>query len=85
MNTNNNAAGGTGFFSDLSPRSGAGCSQRRKVFTWQTLPACDPDDLFADTVGQAAGFSLHAGVAVKARERAKLERLCRLCRPLHNE
>jgi len=28
-------------------------------------------------VGEVAGFSLHAGVAVRANERAKLERLCR--------
>jgi hypothetical protein len=28
-------------------------------------------------VGKVAGFSLHAGVAAKAHERAKLERLCR--------
>ena len=42
----------------------------RKVFTLQTLPACDPDDALE-------GFSLHAGVAAKARERDKLERLCR--------
>jgi len=28
-------------------------------------------------VGEAAGFSLHAGVATKANERTKLERLCR--------
>ena len=28
-------------------------------------------------LGEAAGFSLHAGVAAKANERAKLERLCR--------
>lgn len=27
--------------------------------------------------GNAAGFSLHAGVATKANERDKLERLCR--------
>jgi len=38
---------------------------------------CDPDDPLADTVGKTAGFSLHAGVAAKARERDKLERLCR--------
>ena len=30
---------------------------------------------FADTVGKVAGFSLHAGVAATARERADLERL----------
>jgi hypothetical protein len=52
----------------------------------QTLPACDADDLFADTVGKTAGFSLHAGVAVKARERDKLERLCRyITRPAVSE
>jgi hypothetical protein len=28
-------------------------------------------------LGDVAGFSLHAGVATKANERAKLERLCR--------
>jgi len=28
-------------------------------------------------VGEAAGFSLHAGVATNANEREKLERLCR--------
>jgi hypothetical protein len=28
-------------------------------------------------VGEVSGFSLHAGVATKANERAKLERLCR--------
>jgi len=28
-------------------------------------------------MGKVAGFSLHAGVATKANERSKLERLCR--------
>jgi hypothetical protein len=60
----------------------AGC----KVFTLQTLPASDPEDQFGDTVGKAAGFSLHAGVAAKAHERKKLERLCRyICRPAVSE
>ncbi len=37
--------------------------------------------MFVDT-GQVAGFSLHAGVATKAHERDKLERLCRyIARP----
>jgi hypothetical protein len=36
--------------------------------------------------GQAAGFSLHAGVAVKANERDKLERLCHyITRPAVSE
>jgi hypothetical protein len=39
-----------------------------------TLPACDPEEVFADTVGRVAGFSLHAGVAARADERKKLER-----------
>jgi hypothetical protein len=42
-----------------------------------SLPACDPKGPFGDTVGRVAGFSLHAGVAAKARESQKLERLCR--------
>ena len=63
-----------------------GNQQGRKVFTLQTLPACDADDMFADTVGKTVGFSLHAGVAVKARERDKLERLCRyITRPAVSE
>ena len=42
--------------------SQAGC----KVFTLQTLPACDSEDPFGDNVGRVAGFSLHAGVAARA-------------------
>ena len=61
----------------ITYRIAVGPQQGRKVFTLQTLPACDADDLFADIVGKTAGFSLHTGVAVKARERDKLERLCR--------
>jgi len=30
--------------------------QGRKVFALQTLPACDSDGQFADTVGKVAGF-----------------------------
>jgi hypothetical protein len=53
-----------------------GPQQGRKVFTLQTLPD-ESDSLSSSTVGETAGFSLHAGVATKANERAKLERLCR--------
>ena len=61
-----------------------GPQQGRKVFTLQTLPACD--EPFDDPVGKAAGFSLHAGVAAKANERKKLERLCRyIARPAVSE
>jgi Putative transposase len=44
--------------------------------TLQTIPDCG-DDPFTTRVGHVAGFSLHAGVATKTNERAKLERLCR--------
>ena len=40
-------------------------------------------DRFTTRVANVAGFSLHAGVATKANERAKLERLCRyITRPV---
>jgi len=52
------------------------------VFTLQTLPICDEEDWETGGPGNVAGFSLHAGVAVKACQRDKLERLCRYtCRP----
>jgi len=70
----------------ITYRIAVGPHQGRKVFTLQTLPACDPDNPLADTVGKTAGFSLHAGVAAKARERDKLERLCRyITRPAVSE
>ncbi len=68
----------------ITYRIAVGPQQGRKVFTLQTLPA--GDEPFGDSVGQVAGFSLHAGVAVKARERDKLERLCRyITRPAVSE
>ena len=45
------------------------------MFTLQTLPACD--EPFGGGVGKVAGFSLDAGVAARADQRQKLERLCR--------
>jgi hypothetical protein len=56
-------------------RIAVGPQQGRKVFTLQTLPACD--EPFADGVGKVAGFYLHAGVAARADQRQKLERLSR--------
>ncbi len=53
-----------------------GPQQGRKVMTLQTLADCG-DDPFTTRVDHVAGFSLHAGVATKANERAKLECLCR--------
>ena len=45
------------------------------VGTLQTLPGIE--EPFSGSAGQAAGFSLHAGVAAAAQQRDKLERLCR--------
>jgi hypothetical protein len=45
------------------------------VFTLQTLPA-EPDKPRRD-VAESSGFSLHAGIAAKASQRAKLEHLAR--------
>jgi len=62
----------------ITYRIAVGPQQGHKVFTLQTLPderdACETP---GTTAGNVAGFSLHAGVAAKANQRAKLERLCR--------
>jgi hypothetical protein len=64
--------------SSITYRIAVGPQQGRKVFTLQTLPDLDESDYpFSSSVGEVAGFSLHAGVATKANEREKLERLCR--------
>jgi len=63
--------------SSVTYRIAVGPQQGRKVFTLQTLPDLDTDSPFSCSAGEVAGFSLHAGVATKANERAKLERLCR--------
>jgi hypothetical protein len=54
----------------LGPRKG------RKAFRLQSLSALTGDRA-GEPVAQAAGFSLHAGVAAAAHQRKKLERLCR--------
>ena len=70
--------------SSITYRIAVGPQQGRKVFTLQTLPACE--EPFADGVGRVAGFSLHAGVAARADQRKKLERLCRyISRPAISE
>jgi len=60
----------------VSNRIGVDPQQGRKVFTLQTLPVVEEDDRYVQ-VAKESGFSLHAGVAAQARERDKLERLCR--------
>ena len=62
-----------------------GSQQGRKVFTLQTLPD-ERDGYETPATGNVAGFSLHAGVAAKANQRDKLERLCRyITRPAISE
>ena len=62
----------------MGPRAG------RKVFTLQSLPAGDEGS--GAGAGRVGGFSVHAGVAARADERKKLERLCRsISRPAVSE
>ena len=66
----------------ITYRIAVGPHRGRKVFTLQTLAGSDWENGSADAPGNIAGFSLHAGVAVKRNQREKLERLCRyICRP----
>ena len=63
-------------------RIAVGPNQGRKVFTLQTVPAQASDASESAYVAQVAGFSLHAGVAIEAHRRDKLEHLCRyMARP----
>jgi hypothetical protein len=70
----------------ITYRIAVGPQAGRKVLILQTLPAGDPEDAVADSAGKVGGFSLHAGVAARADERGKLERLCRyISRPAVSE
>lgn len=70
----------------ITYRIAVGPQQGRKVFTLQTIPSWEDDEFGNNQVGKIAGFSLHAGVATKTRERMKLERLCRyISRPAVSE
>ena len=59
----------------ISYRLAFGPNAGRKALTLQTIPAVTEDP--RSLVSKQAGFSLHAGVACKAGQRKKLERLCR--------
>lgn len=68
----------------ITYRIAVGPNAGRKVMTLQTLPADDPP--FGQEAGKVSGFSLHAGVAARAEQRDKLERLCRyISRPAVSE
>ena len=61
--------------SSITYRIATGPREGQKVFTLQTLPA-EPDAPWPE-VAENSGFSLHAGVAAKASQRDKIERLAR--------
>jgi len=60
----------------ITYRIALGHQQGRKAFMLQTLSP-RLEDRSGQSAAQSGGFSLHAGVAAEADERAKLERLCR--------
>ncbi len=67
-------------------RIAMGPQRGRKVFTLQTIPPKPDLPPGSDRVAKLAGFSLHAGVAAKAHQRDKIERLCRyIARPAVSE
>ncbi len=67
-------------------RIAMGPQRGRKVFTLQTIPPKPDLPPGSDRVAKLAGFSLHAGVAAKAHQRKKIERLCRyIARPAVSE
>lgn len=61
----------------ITYRIAIGPQTGKKVMTLQTLPAQVPIEEGQSKVAKVSGFSLHAGVASKAHQRKKLERLCR--------
>jgi hypothetical protein len=65
----------------ITYRIAVGLQAGRKAFALQTVPARE-EDSNNSSLAKTAGFSLHAGVAAKAHQRRKLERLCRyIARP----
>ncbi len=63
-------------------RVAIGPQKGRKVFCLQTIPPQAEESPGNARVAKLNGFSLHAGVAAKAHQRKKVERLCRyIARP----
>nr|WP_197685636.1 hypothetical protein [Halomonas subglaciescola] len=56
----------------ITYRIAVGPHRGRKVFTLQTMPTCDEEDWATGDPGYVAGFSLHAGVAVKVCQRSSV-------------
>jgi len=61
----------------ITYRLAFGPNAGRKALTLQTVPVRTEQRKADDLVTKQAGFSLHAGIACKANQRKKLERLCR--------
>jgi hypothetical protein len=61
----------------ITYRIAVGPQRGEKAFTLRTLPPADEDSLESDKLARLSGFSLHAGIAARADQRAKVERLCR--------
>ncbi len=61
----------------ITYRVSTGFQKGKKVFSIQTRPPIIDEVKSIDLLGKIEGFSLHAGVSVKAHQRDKLERLCR--------
>ena len=67
-------------------RVAIGPQKGRKVFTLQTIPPTPEPSPDNSRVAKLNGFSLHAGIAAKANQRKKVERLCRyIARPAVSE
>lgn len=58
----------------ISYRLAFGPNAGRKALTLQTLPTSNAEDQ-RSLVSKQSGFSLHAGVSCKAKQRKKLERM----------
>ena len=71
--------------SSVTYRFATGPSKGKKAMVLKTVPETD-HNAKSGLVVKNSGFSLHAGVAVKAHERDRLERICRyIARPAVSE
>ena len=61
----------------ITYRIAVGPQRGERAFLLRTLPPADEDSATSDKVARMAGFSLHAGIAARADQRRKVERLCR--------
>ena len=67
--------------SSVTYRFATGASKGKKALVLKTMPETDHNSN-SGLVAKSSGFSLHAGVATKAHERDRLEKICRyIARP----